>query len=102
MSYDATLVTRMKLEAELANVQTACAYLQLERDNIAVQRDTALAELSVIRAVRDALRAALRQCRKLAQPYAGDHNNSLGAYEACDKIERAAAAFLASAPGEKP
>ena len=60
MSDDATLVTRMKLEAELANVQTACAYLQLERDNIAVQRDTALAKLSVIRAERDALRAILR------------------------------------------
>ena len=60
MSDDATLVTRMKLEAELANVQTACAYLQLERDNIAVERDTALAELSVIHTERDALRAILR------------------------------------------
>ena len=75
MSDDATLVTRMKLEAELANVQTACAYLQLERDNIAVQRDTALAKLSVIRAERDALRAILRAIleadeRGQGQPFA--------------------------------
>lgn len=57
--------------------------------------------ITTLTAERNALRKALQRCQRISAPWSGDHNNSLGAYEACDQIDAIARTAL-GAQGKRP